>query len=456
MSEFSGGSNILPLKSVYLQTYGCQMNEYDSGLIFTILEDHHFKRVQDPDKADIILLNTCAVRENAHQKVFGRLQSFASLKHKKPDLLIGILGCMAQNLGEDLFAMGLHVDFIVGPDNYRSLPDLLRNIQNQSISQSEMTSLFTHETYDDINTAVTEGCQALVAIMRGCNNFCSFCVVPYTRGRERSRSPEKIIDEVNRLVEYSNVKEINLLGQNVNSYFFKPDETGFTGLVKQLLDKTDIQRIRFTSPHPHDFPSELLELMRNQKRFCSSIHLPVQSGSNEVLSRMKRDYIREDYLALVEQIRDTVGEVGLTTDVIVGFPGESEEHFQKTMSLMELVRFDMAFMFRYSERVGTIAAKRYKDDVPEDVKIRRLSELIELQLKISSENNSSEVGRVHEVLTTGPSKRSEKELMGRTDTNKVVVFPIPDGAMPVKDFAGKLINVKINRTSSATLLGKVI
>ena len=251
------------------------------------------------------------------------------------------------------------------------------------------------------------------------------------------------------------MKEVTLLGQNVNSYFYKPYKTGFTDLIQQLLENTDIQRIRFTSPHPHDFPSELLKLMGIQKRFCSSIHLPVQSGSTEVLSRMKRDYTREEFISLVENIREVVGEIGITTDVITGFPGESDEQFHQTISLMEIVRFDMAFMFRYSERVGTIAARRYKDDIPEDVKLNRLSELIDLQLQISSDKNKSEIGRVHEVLITGRSKRSEKELMGRTDTNKVVVFPIPDGTGSVKDFSGRLVKVKITGSSSATLLGKV-
>ena len=445
---------------VYVETYGCQMNEYDSGLVGSLLGKKGFQSVTKPEDAGVILLNTCAVRENAHQKVYGRLQSFSGLKRKHKELVIGILGCMAQNLGDDLFAMGLPVDMIVGPDNYRNLPELIEKIRKSEERAVQLTRLSLQETYEELEPVVLRGRQAFVTIMRGCDNFCSFCVVPYTRGRERSRSPESVVTEVNNLVKEQGVKEVTLLGQNVNSYIYKTkrsDKDGFdfTALVDKLLQETEIERIRFTSPHPHDFPVPLLELMAKHKRFCSYIHLPVQSGSSKVLGDMKRDYNREEFLELVKRIRKIVGpDVGLSTDVIVGFPGESEADFEQTLSLMDEVEFDMAFMFRYSERELTDAKKKFPDDVPEEVKLARLQKLIDTQTAISARRNTRLKGEVYQVLVEGLSKRSRDELMGRALNNKVVIFPIPEAFKENPDaLFGREMEVEISSSSSATLRG---
>ena len=438
---------------VFIETYGCQMNEYDSGIALQCLADRGFHRVSLPEEAGVILLNTCAVRENAHQKVYGRLQSFTGLRRKRPELVIGLLGCMAQNLGDDLFAMGLPLDLVVGPDNLRELPDLVESVRSGAESRAQRTRLSVHETYDDLEPTVVSGVQAFVTIMRGCDNFCTFCVVPYTRGRERSRAPESIVGEVARLVD-GGVHEVTLLGQNVNSY--RAGSVDFAGLVKDVLERTTVERIRFTSPHPHDFPRHLLELMAEEERFCSSIHLPVQSGSDRVLASMRRDYSRRVFLDLVAEIRAVVGDVGLTTDVIVGFPGETEADFEDTLALIEECRFDMAYMFRYSARENTYARKNLPDDVPEETKLARLNRLIALQRELGAENNRAQVGLVHSVLVEGASRRSRVELMGRSRSGRVVIFPMPttDAGEATADlFVGRSFDVRIASVSSATLRG---
>jgi len=428
-------------KNIYIETYGCQMNEYDSGLVKKILTDDGYEAVREPGDADVILLNTCAVREKAHERVYGRLEILSSFRKKRPGLVIGVLGCMAQNLGKGLIEKG-KVDLVLGPDNYRKLPDLLSELETSRIPVAH-TLLSREETYEEIEPEVVRNCLAYVTIMRGCNNFCSFCVVPYTRGRERSRSSESIVQEITHLTG-KGVREVTLLGQNVNSY--SHDATDFTDLVRMILDQTPIERLRFTSPHPHDFPQRLLQMMANESRFAPHIHLPVQSGSTPVLKRMKRDYTREEFLTLVETIRSIVPGIALSTDVMVGFSEETDAEYDDTLSLMEQVRFDMAYMFQYSERSGTVASRNYPDTVPDDVKRERLSRLIELQTGISHDVNQREIGREFDVLVEGTSRRSDTDSMGRTPTNKVVI-------VPGQYEAGQIVRVRIRSATSATLLG---
>ena len=438
--------------SLYVETYGCQMNEYDSGLVCSILGEEGFDSVPTPEQAGVILLNTCAIREKAHEKVFNRLSALAHLKRRNPGTVIGVLGCMAQNLGDDLFAMGLPVDFMLGPDNYRELPRVIQNIRSGAEAGISITQLSRSETYADLSQRVVSGCLAFVTIMRGCDNFCSFCVVPYTRGRERSRSVESIVSEVNDLVESAGVKEVTLLGQNVNSFRF--EGLYFVDLIRSILRETSIERIRFTSPHPHDFPEELMELMAAEPRFCSHVHLPLQSGSSAVLERMRRDYTREDYLRLLRTMRNMVPDLGVSTDIIVGFCGESEAEFEETLSLVEEARYDMAFMFRYSERELTYARKNLPDDVAEPVKLQRLERLIEVQTRISQAKNADLVGKSYAVLVEGRSRRSALELMSRTASNKVVIFPVPEGESP-EACMGRTFEVVITGSSAATLRGEL-
>ncbi|MFN3605145.1 MAG: tRNA (N6-isopentenyl adenosine(37)-C2)-methylthiotransferase MiaB [Leptonema sp. (in: bacteria)] len=435
---------------LFIETYGCQMNVYDSGIVKKLFLNDGFTLAASEDTSDVILINTCAIRERAQERIYSRLQSLYPLKKRKPNLVVGIIGCMAQNLGNELFAMGFPIDVVLGPDNYRNLPAIIKDIQSNSNKKFQLTRISSTEVYDDIEPEVIEGCSAFVTIMRGCNNFCSFCVVPYTRGRERSRSPQSIIKEINHLIEKFNIKEVTLLGQNVNSYKF--ENFDFTDLIQLILDQTNIQRIRFTSPHPHHFPKKLIRLMSQEKRFCSSIHLPLQSGSTKILKRMHRDYTKEEYLELVNYIRQEIPEVGLTTDIIVGFSGETEEDFQETLEMVKEVKFNMAYMFYYSEREHTLAKKKYPDDVPIDVKIKRLNELIDLQSDVSKEKNKKEIGKCFEVLIEGKSKKSDKEWMGRTNHGKVVVFPDPEEKFKIGDF----VTTKITNATKATLLGTVL
>lgn len=431
---------------IYLETYGCQMNEYDSEVIRSILrqQQHEFTEVEA--HADVVLLNTCAIRENAHEKIFNRLEHLRGLKkRRKGNLVVGVLGCMAQNLRAELAECAGVVDIVAGPDSYKRLPALMAAVIEHRETAFDF-SLSEYETYSDIAPQRQPGVNAWIAIMRGCDNFCTFCVVPYTRGRERSREPRNIVAEAERIAA-EGFKQVTLLGQNVNSYRY--EQYDFADLLQMVAEVEGLARIRFTSPHPKDFPRKLLHTMAAHPKLCKHIHLPLQAGSNAVLARMNRNYTREEFMALVAEIRDTMPDVSLTTDIICGFCGETEADFEETLRVVEQVRFDSAFTFKYSQRKHTIAARKYADDVPEAIKVARLIRLNALQREISLAQNAREVGRVHTVLVEDVSKKRPDEWLGRTDQNKGVVF-----AGNVKP--GDLVKVRIESYGTNTLLGTIV
>jgi tRNA-2-methylthio-N6-dimethylallyladenosine synthase len=437
-------------KKLFIETYGCQMNVADSEVIASVMQMAGYSMAETLEEADAVFMNTCSIRDNAEQKIFNRLEYFHSLRKKKRNLIVGVLGCMAERVKDDLIN-NYHVDLVVGPDAYLTLPDLTAAVE--AGEKAINVELSTTETYRDVIPSRICGnhISGFVSIMRGCNNFCTYCIVPYTRGRERSRDIESILNEVSDLVK-KGYKEVTLLGQNVNSYRFENGEETITfpRLLAIVAEHAPGVRIRFTTSHPKDMSDETLEVIARYPNICKHIHLPVQSGSSRILKLMNRKYTREWYLDRVAAIRRIIPDCGLSTDIFSGFHSETEEDHQLSLSLMEECGYDSAFMFKYSERPGTFASKHLEDNVPEDVKIRRLNEIIALQNRLSAEANQRCVGKVYEVLVEGVSKRSREQLFGRTEQNRVVVFD--RGSHHVGDF----VNVRITESSSATLKGEEV
>ena len=438
-------------KKLFIETYGCQMNVADSEVIASVMQMAGYSVADTLDEADAVFLNTCSIRDNAEQKILNRLEFFHSLRKKKRHLIVGVLGCMAERVKEELIEEH-HVDLVAGPDAYLSLPDLIASVE--AGEKAINVELSTTETYRDVIPSRVCGnhISGFVSIMRGCNNFCTYCIVPYTRGRERSRDVESILREVADL-EAKGYKEVTLLGQNVNSYRFeRPDGevVTFPMLLRRVAEAVPGMRVRFTTSHPKDMSDETLQVIADVPNVCRHIHLPVQSGSSRILKLMNRKYDREWYLERVAAIRRIIPDCGLSTDIFSGFHSETEEDHQMSLSLMEECGYDAAFMFKYSERPGTYASKHLPDDVPEEVKIRRLNEIIALQNRLSAEANARCVGREYEVLAEGVSKRSRDQLYGRTEQNRVVVFD--RGTHRV----GEFIRVRITESSSATLKGEVV
>lgn len=437
-------------KKIYIETYGCQMNVGDSEVIFSILGKEGYERTESMDDADVILANTCSVRDNAEQRIWGRIEVFHKQKEKRSGVVVGIVGCMAERLKDKL--LDTHkVDLVAGPDSYRTLPTLLRDI---APDKPQINVMLSHEeTYADIVPVRTDrnGVSAFITIMRGCNNVCSYCVVPYTRGAERSRDPQTIVDEA-RDVFSKGYKEVTLLGQNVDSYNWKPAEgegCDFPELLEMVARISPELRVRFATNHPKDISDELIETMARYDNICNHIHLPVQSGSDRLLEKMRRRYTAEWYLERVAMIREVLPGCGITTDVIAGFCSETEEDHQQTLELFRKVGFDYAYMFYYSERPGTLAARHYPDDVPLDVKTRRLNEIIALQSELSLKSNQNDIGKTFRVLVEGPSKKNPEELCGRSGSNKMCVFPGKGHK------AGDYVDVKVLSCTSATLIGKL-
>lgn len=432
-------------KSYFIETYGCQMNVADSELVSGLLTREGFLETKDIHTADAIFVNTCAIREHAEDKVHSRLGYYHQIKRKNPKTIIGVLGCMAQNLKEDILESKPFVDIVLGPDSYRRLPEMIRERSNES-SHLVDTKLSRFEVYDDMFPSRNKGINAWISIMRGCDKFCTFCIVPFTRGRERSRSVEGIVQEAAHAVSDGFI-EVTLLGQNVNSYHHEGQK--FHELLDAVAQISGLKRIRYTSPHPEDMTQDVLNVMAKYDNICNYVHLPLQAGNDEVLNRMNRTYTKDQFLARVNQIRNTLPNVGISTDIIVGFPGENEAEFQETMDVMEVVKFDSAFTFKYSSRPGTKAAE-FDDHVPEDEKQHRLERLIEMQQKHTLFRNKAIVGRVEMVLVEKESKRSKKQWAGRTDANKWVVFNKENAK--IKD----LIPVKIMDARGITLHGEIV
>ncbi len=430
----------------YIETYGCQMNIYDSELVARVLDDRDISPTDTPESADYIFINTCSVREGAEVRVMNRLEHLEALKKKKNSLVIGIIGCMAQNLKERILENKPFVNFVLGPDSYGKLPALLEAEKPWEVKEVH-TELSKYETYDYIYPLRNNGNNAMVAIMRGCDKMCTFCIIPFTRGRERSKSADSVVNEVKHAVS-EGFKEVTLLGQNVNSY--DDGDMKFPELMERVAMVDGLKRIRFTSPHPQDASDELIDVMAKYDNICNHIHLPLQSGSDSVLKRMNRNYTKEEFFSLADKFRNRIPGIAVTTDIIVGFCGESEAEFSDTLDVVNRVKFDSAFMFKYSERPHTAAYKKMPDDVAEDLKGERLTRLIELQKRNTLENNKNLVGKTLEVQIEKISKKSDKHYIGRTETNKLVVLP-KNGKVP-----GDFLEVLITEAAGVTLFGEPV
>ncbi len=435
------------MKKVYIETYGCQMNVYDTELVKAILDKHNYTLTDNEAEAEVFLLNTCSVRENANRKVYNRIQQFKS-KRNGDRVLIGVLGCMATNFRQQLLKdPRLPIDFIAGPDSYKRLPKLIEEVSQTGEKIFDVT-LSEFETYSDVYPSRSGGVNAWIAVMRGCDNFCTFCVVPYTRGRERSRDPENVVAEVQQLAA-EGFRQVTLLGQNVNSYRY--EDKDFAYLLERVSTVEGIERIRFTSPHPKDFPDSLLRVIAENPKVCKQIHLPLQAGNDRVLEMMNRTYTQKEFLDLVDKIRTLIPDVVLTTDIIVGFPTETDAEFEDTVRVVETVQFDSAFIFKYSERPKTVAARRFPDDVPDEVKTERIVRLNDIQKKISYQKNLAHVGEIHEVLIEEEkTKKSPDHYQGRNDGNKIVIFPKGEYRK------GQFVNVRILDATPHVLLGEVV
>ncbi|MDE6643217.1 MAG: tRNA (N6-isopentenyl adenosine(37)-C2)-methylthiotransferase MiaB [Muribaculaceae bacterium] len=444
-------------KNLFIETYGCQMNVADSEVVASVMGMAGYDICESINDADAILLNTCSIRDNAEQKIFSRLNTLNAMRRKRgknqPKMIIGVIGCMAERVRQDLID-NYDVDIVAGPDNYLELPELFAAAE--SGEKAINTELSTTQTYRDIipRRIGANGVSGFISIMRGCNNFCSYCIVPYTRGRERSREPKSILNELADL-QKRGFKEVTLLGQNVNSYNFVDQETGKTTGFAELLEMVALaapeMRVRFTTSHPKDMSDEIISAIARHNNICNHIHLPVQSGSNSVLTDMNRKYTREHYLERIAAIRRQIPDCVITSDLFTGFYNESEDDFQQTLDLMKEAAFDASFMFKYSERPGTLASRTMKDNIPEDVKIDRLNRMIALQNTLSLESNRKDIGREFKVLVEGRAKRSADQMVGRTEGNKAVVFTRDK---QVK--SGDTVTVKITDVSSATLIGELV
>lgn len=434
-------------RKLYIETYGCQMNVGDTEIVVSLMQREGYVYTERAEDADVVLINTCSIRDNAEQRIWGRLAEMRSLRKRRPGLVVGILGCMAERLREKLLEGSSGVDVVAGPDAYRDLPRLVREAEAGGRGVNVLLS--TEETYADIAPVRLDrnGVSAFVAIMRGCNNYCSYCVVPYTRGRERSRDAATIVAEAQSLFD-NGYREVTLLGQNVNSY--RTGEVDFPELLRRVAEISPLLRVRFATSHPKDMSDRLLETMASMPNICRSIHLPAQSGATTMLERMNRKYTREWYLDRIAAIRRWMPDCSITTDLITGFSGETEEEHAQTLSLMREVGYDFAYMFKYSERPGTFAQRHLADDVPEEVKSRRLQEIIALQNELGLASYRRDVGREFEVLVEGESKRDARQLSGRTSQNKVVVFD--RGSHRI----GEYVRVRITGCTAATLFGEAI
>ncbi len=434
-------------RKLFIETYGCQMNVGDSEIVVSIMQQHGYIYTDRAEEADVVLINTCSIRDNAEQRIWGRLSEMRRLRKQRPSLVVGVIGCMAERLKEQLIEGGHGVDVVAGPDAYRDLPKLVREAEAGGKGVNVMLS--QEETYAEIAPVRLDrnGVGAFIAIMRGCNNYCSYCVVPYTRGVERSRDAATIVREARELFD-NGYREVTLLGQNVNSY--RTGDVDFPALLRMVAEISPLLRVRFATSHPKDISDRLLETMASMPNICRAIHLPAQSGSSEMLRRMNRKYTREWYLDRVAAIRRYMPDCAITTDLIAGFSGETEQEHLETLSLMREVGYDFAYMFKYSERPGTFAQRNMADDVPDQVKTRRLSEIIELQNTLSEQSNRRDIGKEFEILVECTSKRSEQQLSGRTSQNKMVVFDRGTHR------AGDYVRVRITGCSSATLFGEEV